>query len=129
MSADNSLNREVSGGDVTFKDKFWKWDGRLSRKPFILRYLSVSLVSYILMELQLALFEEEEFSLILFLAIMAVCMLSGLSLSVRRLHDLNRSGWICLLFFVPILNVFLWYYLFCHKGTEGENQYGADPLA
>ena len=49
--------------------------------------------------------------------------------SVRRLHDLGKSGGYILLFFVPIINVALFIYLFFAKGTVGCNEYGADPLA
>lgn len=42
-------------------------------------------------------------------SIMSICML------VRRLHDIDKSGWLWLLSFVPILNIYL-IYLLCKKG-------------
>lgn len=50
----------------------------------------------------------------------------NLSVSVRRLHDTNRSGrwyWILL---VPLISVIL---LLVWKGTGGDNEYGPDPLS
>ena len=49
-------------------------------------------------------------------------------LMIRRLHDLNLSGFFVLLSFVPIVSFGLIVYLFIKKGTEGDNDYGADPL-
>lgn len=44
--------------------------------------------------------------------------------SIRRLHDRNQSGWLSLLMLVPLVNLILMIYLFCAKGTDGENNYG-----
>jgi hypothetical protein len=43
---------------------------------------------------------------------------------VKRLHDLNKSGWWALLFFVPFVNVVFLFYLFLAKGQAKDNQYG-----
>lgn len=47
---------------------------------------------------------------------------------VRRLHDINASGWWFALSLVPIANFVLGVTLLFMKGTEGENRYGPDPL-
>ena len=54
--------------------------------------------------------------------------LPSLAVQVRRLHDLDRSGWWILISFVPIVGLILLVFWFCKKGTEGENRFGADPL-
>ncbi len=46
---------------------------------------------------------------------------------IRRLNDLNQTGWLVLLSFVPVVNWFLSLYLIFAKGTDGANQYGAQP--
>lgn len=43
---------------------------------------------------------------------------------VRRHHDLGRSGWFSVLWFVPYIGVGYWIYLLCAKGTPGPNAYG-----
>jgi uncharacterized membrane protein YhaH (DUF805 family) len=55
--------------------------------------------------------------------------LPGLSLAVRRLHDLDRSGWWCLLCLIPVIGVIILLIWFCSKGTDGPNHFGADRLA
>lgn len=49
--------------------------------------------------------------------------------SIRRLHDLNKSGWFLLISLIPIINFFFGIYAGFFKGTEGPNDYGEDPLA
>ncbi|TLD86540.1 DUF805 domain-containing protein [Helicobacter sp. MIT 05-5294] len=48
---------------------------------------------------------------------------------VKRLHDINRSGWNCLWLLIPIIG-WLIIIVWCGgtKGDVGENQYGTDPL-
>ena len=48
------------------------------------------------------------------------------AVSVRRLHDVDRSGWWLLLIFT-IIGLIPFYYWMCKKGDEGENRFGPDP--
>jgi uncharacterized membrane protein YhaH (DUF805 family) len=48
---------------------------------------------------------------------------------VRRLHDIDRSGWWYLIGLVPLVGVILLLVWFCSRGTNGPNRFGADPLA
>lgn len=50
-------------------------------------------------------------------------------MAVKRLHDLDKSGWYYFLFLIPLVNLILGLILLFKKGTQGPNQYGADPLA
>ena len=55
--------------------------------------------------------------------------LPSISVQVRRLHDTNRSGgwyWLSLVPIIGIIIVFVW---MVTKGTDGDNDYGPDPLA
>ena len=47
-------------------------------------------------------------------------LLPSLAVGVRRMHDVDKSGWFVL---VPIYNLVL----FCTEGTQGPNEYGPDP--
>lgn len=53
---------------------------------------------------------------------------ANLSLFIRRLHDLDKSGWFALLLCVPVVNILFSLYTLCFKGTEGPNRFGPDPL-
>jgi uncharacterized membrane protein YhaH (DUF805 family) len=55
--------------------------------------------------------------------------LPGLALGIRRLHDLDRSGWWVLIAFIPIIGWIILIIWACTKGTEGPNRFGPDRLA
>ena len=63
------------------------------------------------------------FVMSIFVIIVFVSLLC--SLIIRRLHDIDASGWLTLLLFVPLANIILPIFLFFKKGTEGSNQYGS----
>ena len=54
--------------------------------------------------------------------------LPNLSAFVRRLHDTGRSGWWYWIVLVPLIGAILLLVWLCSRGTEGNNDYGADPL-
>ena len=58
-----------------------------------------------------------------------VVSVGGIMLSIRRLHDLDKSGWFLLLGLVPLVNVIFMLYMWLAPGTVGANRYGADPLS
>ena len=43
----------------------------------------------------------------------------------RRLHDLNKSGWLMLLMLVPVVNILFIFYLLLARGTARHNRFGA----
>lgn len=52
----------------------------------------------------------------------------SLAVSVRRLHDIDYSGWWILISFVPVVGLIaiVWW---ATKGTDGPNRFGPDPIA
>ena len=51
-----------------------------------------------------------------------------INLTIKRLHDLNKSGWHFLASLIPIWNIYLACVLYFKRGTNGSNRFGADPL-
>jgi uncharacterized membrane protein YhaH (DUF805 family) len=51
-----------------------------------------------------------------------------IAISVRRLHDINRTGWLYLLILVCFLGSLALIVLYIIPGTKGENKYGPDPI-
>jgi uncharacterized membrane protein YhaH (DUF805 family) len=51
----------------------------------------------------------------------------SIAVSVRRLHDVNKSGWHLLWMVLPIIGWFWVIYLHVKKGDVGTNKYGTDP--
>ncbi|MGN0049111.1 MAG: DUF805 domain-containing protein [Bacteroides sp.] len=64
--------------------------------------------------------------LIGFLALIADIWFT-LAQGVKRLHDTDKSGWLILLSFVPIVQLGLALYMLFADGTVGPNSYGLDP--
>ena len=55
-------------------------------------------------------------------------VLPSLAVTVRRLHDTDRSGWWVLLSLIPVGDIVVLVFL-CLAGTVGDNRYGPDPKA
>lgn len=56
-----------------------------------------------------------------------ITFIANLSLTVRRLHDVDKSGWFLLIYFIPLIGIIWLLVLFCTEGTKGKNKYGLDP--
>ena len=54
---------------------------------------------------------------------------SGICITIKRLHDLDRPAWHWFLLMVPVYNIYLGFVLLFQKGTDGPNQFGPDPRA
>lgn len=51
----------------------------------------------------------------------------SLAVSVRRLHDVGKSGWMLLLGFLPVIGWIWLLMLAVREGEPGENIYGKNP--
>lgn len=109
-------------------------EGRLNRAPYIKYSIILLIISFF------AVFATSFIAIlltgdasgilgnILAAAVSLPCYAGSIMLSIRRLHDLNRTGWLALLMIIPVVNVLLSIYLVIFRGTVGYNDYGADPL-
>ena len=55
-------------------------------------------------------------------------LVPNITVTVRRLHDVDRSGW-WMLIPMTIIGIIPYLYWVCKKGDEGENRFGPEPLA
>lgn len=53
-----------------------------------------------------------------------VALYLAMVFTIRRLHDLNHSGWLCLLLFVPFVGTLFQLYIYFAKGNQEANQFG-----
>ncbi|MAB28444.1 MAG: hypothetical protein CMJ53_04075 [Planctomycetaceae bacterium] len=56
-------------------------------------------------------------------------LLPSIGVSIRRLHDQDRSGWWILLNFICALGGIILLVIQTMPGTEGENRFGAPPAS
>ena len=64
---------------------------------------------------------------LMMLPIQLFLFIAGISLTVRRLHDINKSGWWMLIVFT-IVGIIVLLFWECQQGDEGENRFGPNPL-
>ena len=56
-------------------------------------------------------------------------IIPSIAVQVRRFHDQDKSGWMVLLAFIPILGGLAVLIFMCLEGTRGTNRFGPDPKA
>ncbi len=109
--------------------KYSDFEGRASRKEYwtlVLFNVFILILAKLLDRGLGAITHNGVGDLVYYLCI-AVLFLPGIAVNVRRLHDVNKSGWFMFLNLVPIIG-FIWILvLTCLDGTRGENKYGSDP--
>jgi len=54
-------------------------------------------------------------------------LLPGLGVSVRRMHDIGKSGWTVLLSLIPIVGGIILIVFSCRDSQVGANEYGENP--
>jgi uncharacterized membrane protein YhaH (DUF805 family) len=53
-----------------------------------------------------------------------ILFVPSIAIVVRRLHDINRSGWYYLISLIPLVGWVIIIYWLCQKGDAGMNAYG-----
>ncbi len=113
--------------NVVFNN-YANFEGRARRREYWLFYLANAIIYLILFLFCLGL----DYSILIDAVwgiLGLVLLIPGLALSVRRLHDTNRSGWWLLISLIPIIGTIIFFVFSVLPGTEGENEYGPDPKA
>ena len=55
-------------------------------------------------------------------------LVPSIAVSIRRLHDTDRSGWWILLGLIPLIGTIILIVFYVQRGTDGDNRFGPDPL-
>jgi uncharacterized membrane protein YhaH (DUF805 family) len=110
--------------------KYAVFNGRARRKEYWMFVLGNLIVAIIASVLDSVLFGSKTVGLgPLYLIYMLAVLVPGLAVSVRRLHDVGKSGWFILIAFIPIVGPIWLLVLTCMDGQPGENPYGPNPKA
>ena len=121
---------------MSFKDaiksffvKYATFSGRASRSEFWYAMLFCWLVSFGLEFLEglFGLFPTTE-TYVLDTLFQLATLIPVIAVSIRRLHDVGRSGWWLLIAFTGIGAIFLLIWD-CTRGEAYDNPWGPDPLA
>lgn len=111
---------------MDIKDVLTSTDGRISRSEFWLKgIIPLAIAVLIIYAIDEIIGAERILGSIGSLA----SIYPSIAVGIKRFHDRNKSGWWVLISFVPIIGG-LWYLIECGflKGTDGDNQFGPDPL-
>lgn len=65
----------------------------------------------------------------IYIAYCLVTFIPGLAVSVRRLHDVGKSGWWIFIALVPLIGAIWLLVLYCTDSQPGDNEYGPSPKA
>lgn len=105
--------------------KYASFDGRAGRKEFWMFILVSNLIFLV------AAVVEGVLNFVGYLTgvITLVHLLPSLGVTVRRLHDIGRSGWWMLVTLIPIIGLLVLLYFFVLPGDVQPNKYGPDPKA
>ncbi|GHG53935.1 DUF805 domain-containing protein [Streptomyces griseocarneus] len=103
--------------------KYATFSGRAGRPEFWMFSLISFVISIVLAVIDAVLGTDPVIGLVYSLAV----LLPGLAVGVRRLHDIDRSGWWLLLALIPLLGSIVLLVFFALPGTQGENSYGPKP--
>jgi len=108
--------------------KYAVFSGRSSRQEYLAFYLFIFLVPLLLTMIKglLGVLLSSDYSIFAIIFELAV-FLPGLAVTIRRLHDVNRSGW-WILINLTIIGIIPFAYWTCiKKSDEGENKFGSNP--
>lgn len=109
--------------------------GRMNRRPFFLwsfgSVFGFGIFTSLFLPTVLSL--NSQALLILFFILLGIAYLLllvsiGFILPIKRLHDMDMSGWAICASFIPLVG-FALILLFFIPGTRGPNCFGPDPLA
>ena len=104
--------------------KYAVFNGRARRKEYWMYVLF-----YILIYVGLFIIESLVGSPGILVLILGLGLLvPSIAVTIRRLHDTDRSGWWMLLAFIPIIGAIWLFVLMILGGTRGPNRFGPDPV-
>ena len=123
------VNRQVNFGQaiVLFFINYFEFNGRSSAGAYwyFALWSFLLVILFAVMDLTFDLVDKYlNFSNLFSL----VTLLPGISLSIRRLHDINKSGWWFLLS-ITLIGLIPLIYWACQRGDRVENDYGCDKEA
>lgn len=102
--------------------KYWRHYTNFSGRSTVRDYWMVVLVNF-LIGLVLGFIGIDEIAYVYSLA----TLIPGIAISVRRLHDVNKSGWYMLMALIPLIGWIFVIIAYCSASVDENNKYG--PLA
>ncbi len=109
---------------LTVLKKYAVFKGRATRAEYwyfslfnIIIAVLISIISSII---------KNNFNLLLILYIL-LTLIPSIAVSIRRLHDIGKSGWMILISWIPLVGTIWIFVLMMTDSNAGENKYGPNP--
>lgn len=129
-----------SSSYISFFKKYADFSGRSTRSEYWFVYLAnliITVITYILLIpniITLTITDNITGQLVELLVIVGIyfiyqliCVVPNFALSIRRLHDIGKSGWNLLLEIIPVVGAVIMFVYVLTDSEINDNQYGKNP--
>lgn len=122
---------KIKDAYIDFWKRGFKFDGRTSRADYWLTVLAnfiITFIADILFVLLPTMVDSLSFlhivGTIFYIVFGLAVLVPSIALSVRRMHDIDKSGWIILIMLIPVVGAIVIFIFTLMPGTNGPNTYG-----
>lgn len=114
-------DRQVGMGEAVklFFSNYIKFEGRSNRGEYWWAFLAIIIISFVL-----GLIDGMLGIMVLGTVFSLATLIPGIAIGVRRLHDIDKSGWWLLIGLIPVVGFLVLIYFFIQKPTPGPNRFG-----
>lgn len=105
--------------------RYAEFSGRSRRRAYWFFVLFNLIVSFVLAGVDAALMGPDSGLLLPLYGLAA--LIPGIAVSVRRLHDIGRSGWWLLIGLIPLVGAIVLLVFYVQDSQPGDNAYGPNP--
>ncbi len=120
---------------TVYRNKYATFSGRASRSEYWWGYLGYVIIATVLQIVALvgaaALLNVNEslagLALLVPMLALVGMIIPSIAVSVRRLHDTGKSGWMLLIIMIPCIGFILWIVWMVEDGQAHDNAYGPVP--
>ena len=116
------------------KEHYADFSGRARRKEYwmfkLIHFIIIFLIGFLSFSLIGNIYEDSETNYVfvtIFCIYFFATLIPSIALSVRRFHDIGKSGWMLLITLIPLIGVIWLLVLLLTDSNSEENLYGANP--
>lgn len=108
------------------KTKYAQINGRATRSEYWY-FVLFTLASYLALGLICAMFHLTKSSFYVLFAFLFVMTIPFICVTIRRLHDIGRSGWYYFFVLIPVIGTIILFIFLFTESDYGINKYGPNP--
>jgi uncharacterized membrane protein YhaH (DUF805 family) len=119
--------------DETYQPEWFSWSGRIGRLRYLAYSTGMMMIAAVVIGIAAAILvplagSQKNPAVFALLGLLYIpIIVAAVAMARRRLNDLNHSGWLQLLLFIPFVGAFFGLYMLFAPGTSTANKYGPKP--